>query len=324
MKTIINLISITAVLMILMQGVFSQEVSSDSLKTGQTYKILLSSDEWITGEILSSDSVYIKIKQPDGTAYKFYKKQIKTFIVQSKEDMEEYYSDKYSETAMETKEIMKPRLSLSGGLGLTTLFETSDNNPASYVFNLEGSIYMSRNAGVRLFVDCNFLGNGNNYSSYGPEYYSYEEGGNTSIYIVTADLLLGSLKPEQKTSNYFICGIGAFIYSESDHKDISSYGTYTSQGSSSTAAVLKIGYGINHRFSPKITAGGELLYGTPFQYLYVGLFSIKPKIGYNISKKIELFVEPQYTFPLAFGEDGGFFAGTGYLTIKTGITFSSF
>jgi hypothetical protein len=77
-----------------MQGIFSQEVSRDSVKTGRLYKMILYNDNWITGEILSSDSVYIKIKQSNGTAFKYAKQQIKTFIIPSKEDIEDYYTNK--------------------------------------------------------------------------------------------------------------------------------------------------------------------------------------------------------------------------------------
>ena len=323
MKTLTTFLAMTAALILLMQDVFSQEVNSDSVKAGQFYNILLSNDEWITGEVLTSDSLFIKLRQTDGTASKFSKQQVKTIIIPSNEDVEDYYADKYSEDVKESNKILKPRLSLSGGLGLTT-FERSGSFPSSYVFNLEGLLYLSRNAAVRLFIDCNFMGNDNNHSYSGPGYYSYEEGGNLSLYIFTADMLLGSLKPEQKTRQYFTCGVGMFILSESDSKSVSSYGTYTYPGYSESLFAIKLGYGISHNFTPKISAGGELLYGTPFVYLQIGLISVKPRISYKISDKLGLFFEPQYTFPVAFGDFGGFYASDGYFTIKSGITLGSF
>ena len=141
-------------------------------------------------------------------------------------------------------------------------------------------------------------------------------------------MLLGSLKPEQKTRQYFTCGIGMFILSESDRKSYNNNGTYsytyTYPGESESLFAIKLGYGISHNFTPKISAGGELLYGTPFEYLQIGLISVKPKISYKISNKLGLFFEPQYTFPVAFGDFGGFYASDGYFTIKTGITLGSF
>ena len=221
---------------------------------------------------------------------------------------------------------MEPRLSLSGGLGVNSLgYESSF--PSSYVIDFEGSLYLNRNIGIRLYVDCNFFSNSENYSYNDPydPYYSYnEEGGNTSVYILTFDLLAGSLKPEQKTKQYFICGIGAFVFSESDRKTHSGHGNYTYPGESFEYGGLKIGYGINHNFTPRISAGGELLYGTVIEYMQIGILSVKPRISYKLSKKFELFFEPQYTFPVAFGDFGGFFIDNGYFTVKTGIALTSF
>jgi hypothetical protein len=95
MKTIINLISITAVLMILMQDIFSQEVSFDSVKTGKIYKILVY-DQWITGEILSSDSLYVKVMHSDGSSRKYLKEQILSvyFLENVKRDAESLTSGK--------------------------------------------------------------------------------------------------------------------------------------------------------------------------------------------------------------------------------------
>ena len=323
MKAITIYLIVITTLILSLQQIFSQEISLDSVKAGRFYNILLSNDEWIEGEVLTADSLYIKLRQIDGTVSRFSKQQVKALIVPSNYDVREYYEEKYSGNFKESNEIMKPRLSLSGGLGLTT-FETSGSFPSSYIINFEGLLYLSRHTGIRLFVDCNFMGNGNNNSYSGPSYYSYEEGGNLSLYIFTVDMLLGSLKPEQKTKQYFTYGLGVFIFSESDGKNYSSYGTYIHPGESFQYAGLKIGYGVSHSFTPKITVGGELLYGTPFEYLDFGILSAKPRISYNISKKFELFFEPQYTFPMAFGDYGGFFIENGYFTVKTGLTFSSF
>lgn len=235
-------------------------------------------------------------------------------------DSVDIFDDEYSKHFKESGKILEPKLSLGGGIGLTTL-EGSGGFPSSYVFNLEGTLYLTRAAAIRLFVDCNFMGN-DNYSFSGPDYSFYEEGGNLSLYVFTIDMLLGSLKPEQKTKQYFTWGVGMFILSESDKKSVSSYGSYTYPGESESLLAIKLGYGISHNFTPKISAGGELLYGTPFQYLQVGLISVKPRISFKISNKLGLFFEPQFTFPVMWGDS--FFGGEGYFTIKSGITLGSF
>jgi hypothetical protein len=323
MKTFTILFTMTLAITVLTQESNSQEISLDSVKSGRFYNFLLSNDDWIEGEVLIADSLFIKLRQTDGTVSRFSKQQVKTLIVPSNYDVREYYTVKYACDYKESEKVMEPRLSLGGGLGLTT-FESTGGFPSSYVIDFEGTLFLSRNVGIRLYVDCNFFKNNNNYSYSSPEYYSYEEGGNVSIYLFSMDLLIGSLKPEQKTKQYFTCGLGAFVFSESDRKSYSTYGTERYPGESFGYAGLKIGYGVSHSFTTKITAGGELLYGTPFEYLYFGILLINPRITYKISKRLDLFLEPQYAFPVGFGDFGGFFIDYGYLTVKTGITLCSF
>lgn len=322
MKAFLILTVISASIVLLMQEVFSQEVNPDSVVNGRFYNILLSNDEWIEGEVLSSDSSFIKLRQTGGTVSKFSKLQVKSVIVPSTDDFKEYYEEKYTN---KKTDVMKPRLSLSGGLGLTSL-ESQGSIPTSYILNLEGILFLSRNAALRLFIDCNFMGNDDNYSYSGPGYSNYEEGGNLSLYIITADLLVGSLKPEQKTRQYFTCGVGAFIFSESDRKFGYNGGgysyNYTTPGESEVLAGAKLGYGINHNINNYVNLGGELLYAAPFQYLQIGLISIKPRISYKISGSIGLFFEPQYTFPVLWSDS--YYESSGYLTVKSGITFGSF
>lgn len=329
-------LAIAITLAVVSQNSFAQRENPDSVKAGKFYNILLSNDEWIKGEILSIDSQYVKIKTDDGSAVKFARSSVKEFIGLTAGDVEDYYGDVYG-NKKEPNTILSPVLSLSGGIGLTSFYgysgyRNSGNFPAAYVVNLEGILYFSRHAGIRLFVDCNFFGNDNNssYGGYGYNYYQ-EEGGNKSVYMVTVDILAGSLKPEEKTKQYFTGGFGAFVLSESEGKSYYNDGlsSYTSiiPGTSEAVMGLKLGYGIYHRFTPKVTFGGELLYGLALENPQFGLVSIKPKISYRLSKKLELFFEPQYTFPVAFPGgyfEGGFFIGEGYFTVKSGLTLGSF
>ena len=313
MKSLTNFLAITTAFIFLIQDIFSQEVNIDSVKAGRFYNVLLSNNRWMEGQILYSDSLTIKLKQSDGTVSKFSKMLVKSIIVPSNDEVKEYYSEKYSGEV----KVTKPQLSLSGGFSLNSS-ESSGGFPSSYLIDLEGALYINRSTGIRLSVNCNFFNNKNYYYS-NPYYFSYEEGGKISEYVITLDFLAGSLKPEQKTKQYFTCGLGVFIHSESEIKGYDSYGTYNYAGSHHTLPILKLGYGLSHSFSSRLSAGGELLYDSPYLLLTIGFFSIKPRLSYTLSKNFELFLEPQYTFGI-----GGFYASDGYFTIKSGVTLGSF
>jgi hypothetical protein len=311
-KTLIIALTFT---LIYSSSLFSQEVSKDSLKTGKLYKILLTDSTWLVGEVTSIDSVNITFKKTTGRTTVLYKEHIKTILVLAPEVVTEYYKK-----IPVNKTISKPFFTIGGGMALKSFLDNGPEGSTSntYIVDGEGTVFFGRNSAARLNINCNFTGS----SDYG----YYMTGSNTSVYLVSIDVLAGNLKPESITNSYFTGGLSALIYSESDevYTDYSGR-TYTYHGETETYIGPKLGYGIKYKASQNIIIGGEILYATPFQSFFtVGAFSLKPSVHLKVSKNLGVYLEPQYSFPVAFGDWGGFFVDLGYFTLKSGITYNLF
>lgn len=303
MKNLTNILIIALTAMLLYSGtLFSQEVSKDSLKAGKVYKILLADDSWIVGEVTGIDSVNIHFKKTSGRTTVLYKEHIKTILLAPPELVTEYYKKMHT-----NKTLSKSFFTAGGGLVLLGIFSGGEyeNTPNTYVIDGECVLYFSRSEALRININYNFTG-----SSYSIPYY---DAGNTSVYLFSFDVLSGNLKPESKTNQYFTGGLSLLIYSESDYHSESSY-----------LFGPKLGYGIKHKASPNLMIGGEILYATPFQYLMGGVFSIRPSLNVKVSENLGIYAEPQYTFPVAFGDGGGFYFDSGFLTVKAGISYNLF
>lgn len=324
MKTLIFLITIYTLLAV--TPLFSQEVHPDSIKPGKIYKMLLVNGDWTEGEILGFDSLIIKIRHTDGHVFKIAKNQVSAYIMPSEENVSEYYENKYIKSGkIKSTKINPPYLQIGGGIALTDFFlgDSRGSFPNTYIIDAECTYFFSRDFAGRININCNFSGNSNN-SGFEQGGYSYE-GGNTSIYFISFDILTGNHEPEAKTNQYFTSGIGVMIMSESERRETYN-GTqnYVHQGDSYSYPGMKLGYGVKHKFNPNLIAGAEIFYETPFEFLQVGLLSLKASTNFKISKNIGLYVEPQYAFPIALGDNGGFFVEAGYFTVKAGLTYGLF
>lgn len=315
MKSIIRTLSITiTTLFIVSGGILSQEVSRDSLQAGKLYKILLTDSTWLVGEVTRIDSIYINFKKTTGRTTVFYKEHIKKAFLAPPDLVRAYFKKFHTNTS-----VSKSFFTISGGMAFKSFLDNGpeESTPNTYIVDGEGTVFFGRNSAGRLNINCNFTG--------GEDYGYSMTAGNTSVYLVSIDVLAGNLKPESKTNSYFTGGLSFLIYNEHDRTSTNMFGeSYTYAGETEFLVGPKIGYGIKYKASKNIIVGGEILYATPFIYLAAGVFSIKPSVHFKVSKNFGVFVEPQYTFPVAFVEGGGFFMNMGYFTVKSGISYNLF
>ncbi|RPI15016.1 MAG: hypothetical protein EHM58_15180 [Ignavibacteriae bacterium] len=184
------------------QNTYSQEsIDIDSIRAGHKYKLTLYDDREFIGEIISKDSIYLKMKNENG----IYKLRLDDIFLADKDITATFYP--YS-------------ISVKGGVSFFAgenynyyYYNDRDRSINGFNIGIDNIFPFRENKAVRIELEYTHLKR----DGYHYEYYEMEES-NVNILSVRGDFLLGNFK-NKSMFTYFASFGGGFHFSREDAYD---------------------------------------------------------------------------------------------------------
>jgi hypothetical protein len=274
-KNNLFLFAVLTICFISHQQIFSQEiVDIDSLKNGKSYKIVLFDDRELIGQIISSDSLSIRLKD-NNNIYRIKKDDIL----------------KISNEIQRTVPFLI--LNVNGGYSIVAgnyrSYSSSSVQIKGFNLGVEGILPLSEYRAIRLGLDYSGLKKPGYTDTYyyleNSGSYTKEEESNIRLISFRTDYLFGDFRSSKKFMYFFSAGAGVNFYHESAYSSYSVHNDtiyYMSQNGerNSTSMIFAIGLYAGYKISNKMGIQGQIEYNLIanehiFDHLDGGFFPFK-------------------------------------------------
>lgn len=254
-----------------------EDLSMDSLITGQKYRVTLYSEKEVIGRVVKQDSVFVYMTTDEGT-------------------VRVRHEDIFSVSRSTVPRLIKGLFSLGGGVYLQSGEYGGYNEgiKPGYTMSLTGAYPFSDNKAIR--VDISYSRMQREPYAYALSYYPYSPvfaKQNVDIYNAYVDLVFGDFNTNSDFSIYGIAGLGIqhkvegeYEYTDYNYYD-STYINRTYPAYSSTLFSMSIGGGLRFKINKRLGAFVEAQYNmSTFEgFLWFfgrGYFPLRAGITYSV------------------------------------------